>query len=250
MSKIGLNPRRNPALLVLIIASITGGVIAWWCMSSGVGVNPDSVIYLSAADSVIAGEGLKPIAFHFSPGIAGGKKLVIFPPTYPLLLSLSGKLSVDTLNGAKWLHSLLFALNILLIGIAVYLSTNGSLLATLCSVLLFLSSPGFLEINMMAWSEPPFLLFFLSAFVLLALHIAKPDSRLLVGSALAAGLAMTTRYAGITLLPPMCLTVLLLKNRDLRGRLKDCLIVLVIGIFPLVAWFLRNRMIANSAANR
>jgi len=250
MNKLGLNPRRIPALLVLIIASITGGVIALWCMSSGVGVNPDSVIYLSAADSVIAGEGLKPIAFHHSPKIAGGRTLVSFPPTYPLLLSLSGRLSVDALNGAKWLHSLLFALNILLIGIAVYLSTNGSLLATLCSVLLLLSSPGFLEISMIAWSEPPFILFILSAFILLALHIAKSDIRLLVGSALAAGLAMTTRYAGITVLPPMLLTVLLLKNRDLRGRLKDCLVVLVIGILPLVAWFLRNRLVADSAANR
>jgi hypothetical protein len=102
MNKIGLNPSRNPALLVLIIASITGGVIARWCMASGVGVNPDSVIYLSAAESVIAGEGLKPIAFHYSPKIAGGQTLVSFPPTYPLLLSLSGRLSVDTLNGAKW----------------------------------------------------------------------------------------------------------------------------------------------------
>jgi len=37
--------------------------------------------------------------------------LVSFPPTYPLLLTLSGSLSSNRLNGAMWLHSLMFAAN-------------------------------------------------------------------------------------------------------------------------------------------
>lgn len=241
---------KKPGLILLILAIVAAAGIARWCMASGIGVSPDSVIYLSAADSLLAGHGLKPIAFHYSPKIAGGQPLVSFPPTYPLLLSLSGALSIDRLNGARWLHTLLFALNILLLGFAVYLATNGSLLATSWSVLLFLSSPGILEIHMMAWSEPPFILFMLAALILLALHVANPNVLLLVSSALAAGLAMTTRYAGITIVPPMILTVMLLKNKELRVRLKDCLILLGIGTFPLAVWFLRNWMVAGSAANR
>ena len=67
-------------VLLLVLAAFAGAGIAWWCMSSGVGVSPDSVIYLSAADSFAAGSGLKPIAFHYSPEVPGGEPLVSFPP--------------------------------------------------------------------------------------------------------------------------------------------------------------------------
>jgi hypothetical protein len=183
--------------LFLILAFVFAFGVAGWCMSSGVGVSPDSVIYLSAADRFVEGQGLKPVGFHYSPKVASGKPLVSFPPTYPLLLSLSSIFSADRSNGAKWLDALLFAVNVVLIGIIVYVGTRKSALATLCAVLLFLSSPSVLEIHMMAWSEPPFISFSLLAILLLMLHLNAPRYSLLIGSALSASLALTTRYAGI-----------------------------------------------------
>src|SRR5260370_12545978 len=173
---IGINPRGNPALILLILVTVSAAGIARWCMSSGVGVSPDSVIYLSAADSMIAGNGLKAIAFHYSPKIPSGQPLVSFPPTYPLLLSLSGILSADRLNGARWLHSILFAGNVFLTGIIVYLSTNRSSLAAICGALLSFSSSAMLEIHTMAWSEPPFILFVLLAVLFLILPIGTSPS--------------------------------------------------------------------------
>ena len=244
------HPGKNSALILLVLATISAAGMARWCMSSGVGVSPDSVIYLSAADSLIAGNGLKPIAFHYSPKIESGKPLISFPPTYPLLLSLSGMLSANRLNGARWLHSFLFAINVLLIGIIVCLSTNRSFLATLCGVLLVLSSSAMLEIHTMAWSEPPFILFLLMAVLFLMLHIRTPHYLLLVGSALSASLAVTTRYAGITILPPLVLTILLHGNKQLKGRIRDCLLLVGIAMFPLALWFIRNILLADSATNR
>lgn len=165
-----INPRKNPVFLLLLLAAVAGAGIARWCMSSGVGVSPDSVIYLSAADSLIAGDGLKPIAFHYSPKVAGGEPLISFPPVYPLLLSLSSIINSDRLSGARWLHSLLFAANIFLVGLLVYLGTARSALATLVGILLLVSSASMLEIHTMAWSEPPFVLFILLAALLLMLH--------------------------------------------------------------------------------
>jgi len=107
-----------------------------------------------------------------------------------------------------------------------------------------------LEIHTMAWSEPPFILFALAAFLLLALHIEKPNSSFLIGSALSAGLAMTTRYVGIALLPPMLLTVLLLEDKRRRDRIKDCLILLVTGMLPLAVWLVRDIVVARSSTSR
>ncbi len=235
--------------LILLVFVFAFGVAAW-CMSSGVGVSPDSVIYFSAADRLLAGQGLKPIGFHFSPGIANGKPLVIFPPTYSVLLSLSSIFRSDPVHGAKWLHALLFAANAVLVAVIVYLGTSKSALATLGAVLLLLTSPSVLEIHMMAWSDPPFITFALLAMLLLLLHIRAPHYSLLIGSALSASLALTTRYVGVTILPPMILTILILSNRSLRLRIRDCLTLVAIATLPLAAWLLRNLIVSDSAANR
>ena len=237
-------------VLLLVLAAFAGAGIAWWCMSSGVGVSPDSVIYLSAADSFAAGTGLKPIAFHYSPRVPGGEPLVSFPPVYPLLLSLSGIPYINRVGGVRGLHSLLFAANIFLVGLIVYLVTARSALAALIGILLFVSSARILEIHTMAWSETPFILFILLAALLLMRHLATPNYLLLVGASLSAGLAITTRYAGLTILPPMIITILLLDDARLKSRIRECLIIVGIGIFPLVLWLLRNRLVADSATNR
>jgi len=91
----------------------------------------------------------------------------------------------------------------------------------------------------MACPEPPFICFVLIALLLLVLHISKPNYLLLFGASFAAGLALTTRYVGITILPPMILTILLLGGRQLRNRITDSLIVTGIGTLPLIAWLLR-----------
>ena len=241
---------KNPALILLILATVSALGIARWCMASGIGVSPDSVIYLSAADSMLAGQGLRSIAFHFTPTIAIGKPLVGFPPTYPLLLSLSGLLSTDPLNGAMWLHSVLLAANICLVAMIVSLATARSAGAILCAILLFLSSSSLLEIHTMAWSEPPFILFLLLALFFLMLHIRTPNYLFLVGSSLSASLALTTRYAGVTILAPMIFTILLVGNKPLRSRVRDVLILVGMGTFPLAVWLLRNVVEADSATNR
>lgn len=219
-------------------------------MDSGVGVTPDSVLYIGAARSLVEGKGLKTVAPHSFPQISGDQPLTVVPPTYPVLLALSATLSSDPLQGARWLQALLFALNVLLIGMTVYLCTNKAVLPTLCAILLFLSTASVIALHAMAWSEPAFFLFGLSAFLLLALHIRNSNDRLLVGSSLLASLALTTRYMGITLFPPMILTILLLEDKPLRKRVRDCLILLGVGLLPLAVWLLHNLVVAESATSR
>jgi hypothetical protein len=242
--------RVGPAFLLIVAATLCSAGIARWCMSSGIGVSPDSVVYLNAADSLLAGRGLRSIPFHFTPTLGNNEPLVSFPPTYPLLLALSGSLSTDRLNGAMWLHSILFAANLCLVGVIVSLATARSVWAVLCAILLFLSSTSLLEIHTMAWSEPPFIFFLLLSVLLLLLHLRQPNYALLVGSSLAVGLAVTTRYAGVTILPPMLLTIFLVGIGRFRSRVRDALILVGLGSLPLAAWLLRNVVEADSATNR
>jgi hypothetical protein len=81
-------------------------------------------------------------------------------------------------------------------------------------------------------------------------HLATRNYLLLVGASLSAGLAITTRYAGLTILPPMIITVFFLAAAPLKTRIRECLIIGGIGICPLALWLLRNWMVAGSAANR
>ena len=245
----GIDHRKN-SLLLLILVPLIAASVAWWCMASGIGVSPDSVIYLSAADSVLAGEGLKAIAYHFTPTVPSGKPLVAFPPTYPLLISLSNLVNTEHLTAARCLHSFLFAVNIFLVGVIVYLATDRSALAALTAMLLSLSSARFLEIHTMAWSEAPFILFILLAVLLLLLHVRTSHYLLLIGASVSASLAITTRYAGVTVLPPMILTVVLLGVKKPGRRIRDCVVLVGIAIIPLAAWLLRNEVTADSATGR
>src|SRR5262245_35811718 len=108
-----------PAIAVLVLAGIFAAGFAHWGMSSNVGVTPDSVIYLSAADRLVDGKGITPIGYHFSPAIPSDRSLVIFPPAYPLLLAATSLFTSDRLAGAKYIHSFLFAANVFLVGLIV-----------------------------------------------------------------------------------------------------------------------------------
>src|SRR5262245_49554424 len=95
------------AIGLLASLGVLAAVIAHWSMSSDIGVTPDSVIYLSAADRLVEGKGLTPIGYHFSPGVPSDQPLVIFPPAYSVLLASTSLFTSDRLAGAKYIHSFL-----------------------------------------------------------------------------------------------------------------------------------------------
>jgi len=102
----------------------------------------------------------------------------------------------------------------------------------------------------MAWSEPPFITFALLAFILLSLHIGHPRPYLLLAASLAFGLAISARYVGVTMLPPMILGLLLLGKRSLRYRMRDASIAVAVSCIPISAWVIRNIVIAETSTNR
>ena len=228
------------SILLFLAFSVLAFFASYWSMSKGIGVNPDSTVYISVARSIMAGRG-----FH-----SLGGELIHYPPSYPLLLSIGGLLGNDLLLGARILNSILFFLCALIIAIASYISTKKSIIASLFSLLMFVTSAAMASIFTMAWSEPLFLLSSFLSFFLLSLFIVTPKRWLLFLSSLFVSLASTTRYAGISLLAPMVIALLILGNRQLKDRIVDCVLLLLIGCLPLSVWLLRNYALFRSSTGR
>jgi hypothetical protein len=139
MSFVKASRNTQVAVGVLVLSGICAAALAHWCMSSGIGVTPDSVVYLSAADRLVDGKGLTPIGYHYAPAIPSGRPLISFPPAYPLVLTSTNLFTSDRLVGAKYIHTFLVALTVFLLGSIVYVSSR-SIWPALFSMGLFQTS--------------------------------------------------------------------------------------------------------------
>ncbi|HEY2973047.1 MAG TPA: phospholipid carrier-dependent glycosyltransferase [Pyrinomonadaceae bacterium] len=236
------------AIGVLALQGIFAAGIAQWCMSSDIGVTPDSLVYLSAADRLVEGKGLTPIGYHYAPAIPSGRPLVSFPPAYPLLLASTSLFTSDRLVGAKYIHTFLFAANVFLLGLIIYISSR-SIWPALCGMGLFQTSFPLLSIYTMARAEPLFMFFLLSTLLGVAFYTRKAQLWLLLACGSTAGAALMTRYAALPILLPLVLTVLIQKGPS-RGSLKRAVLVGGVALLPLVGWVIRNRLIAGSSTGR
>src|SRR5262249_55605588 len=153
--------------------------------------------------------------------IAGEQPLTHYPPLYPVLLAAVAVLCrCDILVAARLVSAVCYGGNLLLIGWAIHRVTAGSLPAMGLGVCALLASDAFLSLHLMAWSEPPFLLFLLGGLHGLARYVASPRWPVLLAASLCLAVALLTRYAGVALLPPLVLAVLLGGDRARHGTMR------------------------------
>ncbi len=174
-----------PALMVVASAAVL------WSTSSGPGLSPDSVVYVNAADSWLAGEGLD----------AFGRPVTLWPPGYPLVLALLARLGVDLQLGVV-------VLNVVSTAAAVWLGHRlarvvglgrWTCVAVAAVVALGVST---VRIGSMAWSEPLFLAVALAALVACSRWLARAPRWWEIGVVAAlVSLACVLRYAGVALAP-------------------------------------------------
>ena len=173
-------------------AAIAGFIlIQLLCSYSGVGVSPDSVVYISTALN---------IHDHGAINDFSGLPVMDFPVFYPIFLS-----GVFFLTGGRFigfapvLDGLLFATLIGLCGYIMNRFTHATRAYKALLLVFIVLSPCLLEIYSMIWSETLFLL--LSVLFIIVAHgyFQTHSLRWLAGMALIAGLSCVTRYAGVSL---------------------------------------------------
>ncbi|MFC2055539.1 glycosyltransferase family 39 protein [Chloroflexota bacterium] len=235
-----MNKNNEKLIISFSIVIIFSLGFFFWTVAQDLGVSSDSVVYIEAARSLIAGKGYQIYE----------DQIIHYPPAYSSLLSLVGILHHDMLQSARWLHAFLFTTNLILVGVITYLATGKSVLVMLSSILLFISSASLLEIHSMVWSEVPFLTFSLGAFLFLALYIKNHHSWMLLLSGIFLGLATVTRYVGITLLPAMIACLIFNVNRRIKLRIRDSVVLLTMCLIPYLLVFLRNFIVAGNPTSR
>ena len=186
---------RRPGAWIVPALMATAGVAVLWSTSSGPGLSPDSVVYVNAADSWLAGSGLE----------AFGRPVTLWPPGYPLLLGLMMHLGIGLQTGIVALGVAAATLTVWLthrLGRAVGLGPWGAVTSAAVVAL----GVWTVRVSSMAWSEPLFLVVVLATLLTCSRWLSRSPRWWEVGVVAAlVSLACVLRYAGVALLPAVVL---------------------------------------------
>jgi hypothetical protein len=237
-------PQATLLALVSSIGLLGAGVLAistpW-----GIGITPDSVVYVAAARSLLNGTGfaLPSASSEFIP-------VVQYPPLFPLCLAMLAVIGFDPIDAAKWLNvGFLFAANVVLAGLIVYGETRSRAASIVGSFLVALAFP-LVQAHTLAWAEPLFLFCTFFGLWLLARHIEAPEPRVLLASSILVSLGLLSRYAGAATVLTGVVAVLLFCRAPLKDRIFDA-VLFIIGSCSLVSlWMFRNVAVAGTATAR
>ena len=214
----------------------------------GIGLSWDSFTYITAARGLLEGIGLGRLS-----ACGPIRPMTGYPPLYPLVLAAIESLGFSAVRAARVVGALSFGATILLSGLAVRELTRSAVAALLASILV-LSSSILLLVYSWAWSEPLFMVTTLASALFLSLYFERGRPRMLMASAACLGLALLLRYAGLAFLASFGTAVILwtrLHPSDQHLRRWRLLgMGLAVVITPLIAWMIRNIVVAGTPTNR
>ncbi|HUS43292.1 MAG TPA: hypothetical protein VMY16_11550 [Ilumatobacteraceae bacterium] len=198
--------------------------------SSGLGVSPDGVAYLSLADELSNGRApyavLAPSPTHYAPLWA------------MLVGGISAVSGIDDLLGiGRFLNALAAAA----IAPLVYLAVRRSpavpawwgVLAAAVAALTF----GLFRLSVRALTEPLFVALVLLTLLLVEIASRHRSRRALLGAGATAAALVLTRFAGVAMLLPLAVAAWRIAPSRLR-RVVDVLTVALITVAPTALWVL------------
>ena len=226
-----------PALIVLVAALGAAHILLRTSTYGAALDSGDAFNYLSAAESLAAGEGL------LSPG---GGQMVLFAPFFSMALAFLSLFGIEPVDGGRFLNATAFGLLILVSGLWLSRRLKSPPIALGVAVVVMASLP-LAHAASTFKSEPLFILFTLLALMPLEsfLH-RRSGTPVLVLSAVFAALAAVTRYMGAALILSGVLMLLSRRNVPVRQRLKHALAFGAISSLPLAAAMARNQLASGT----
>ena len=221
--------------LIALAALVGAGIALARQAAYGATLYYDSVIYISVARNLLAGDGFADFL---------GEIHITWPPLYPLALAGAGLGIVDPLAIAGPLNAAIFALTIFVVGRYLRRRLASRYLALWACFALGLSIH-LTSQAATALSEPLFIL-------LATLALARADDYLeggkrsaLLWAAVFGALAWQTRYVGVVVPAAIGLALLLQAGAPLGDRLRRCVAVGLIAALPMAIWLLRNYLLTG-----
>lgn len=222
--------------VTLVILSLIGIVLVLISTSRyGVGLSPDSVRYISAARSLLLGNGY--LSYDGSP-------LVVHPPFFSTVLAIFGLIGIEPLDGARFVNAFVFGLIVFTSGQLFRMAIKSKALIILGTVSILLSYP-LLRISTYAWSEPLFVLLAILFIIYLQRFLNIRAFVTLFSLSILAALSCLQRYMGVTIILTGFALIIFLPKAHLKERLKYAIVFGVMSITPFVIWILRNYMLTS-----
>ena len=209
-----------------ILAALAGfAIIILYTRHGGIGISPDSTVYMSAAEN-----------FHNNGHFAefADNPVTDFPIFYPFFLSIIMWLtSLKPLLFAPYLNAVLFGAVIFLSGVMIERFSFRSKWYKAAILSCIVLSPGLLEDYSMLWSETIFIILLLFFIIKLNDYLRSNSRKALIIAAILTSIAAMTRYAGIVVIGTGSLIILLDQKIILRRRIKDFFLFSIISSLPL-----------------
>jgi len=231
------------SIVILLMTPVL--VMIYQINTQRVGVTPDSVVYLCAADNLLRGNGLVKIS-----GNADLIPMTHFPPLYPLLIAMGEFIGFKQLAFCGYINIVVFILNVIFLGFLVYKSTHGNIEASCFGSLLIISSYDILRAHICAMTDPIFILLTLSSLFTLTLYINKESTLYLIICSILVALSFLLRYVGLSLIITIIVGMLFLCKGGFEKKVSDCAIFLAISSMPMALWISRNLYLTGNPFNR
>ena len=226
---------RRPDRFTLLLAASAVGLVLLRVAAYGPSVSPDGALYIMAARSLLAGDGLVGL---------GGAPWVYQPPLYPALLAGGGLFGLDPYAVAGPLNAVIFGLTVLVAGWWLRRRLHSRFLWLWGCFSTALALP-LAEMASRVMSEAAFILFVTLALTQIDVHLGGGGRASLLRAAAFSAAACLTRYMGASVI--LAVIPLLLAARVApREKMKRIAGYTLIAAAPLGLWMLRNFLLAGS----
>lgn len=222
-------------LLLITLAALATAHVLVRTASYGAALSNDSVNYLSAAESLLAGEGL---------GTHRGLPLLFWPPFFPMLTAFTGILGIEPAEGGRLLNAASFGLLVLTAGLWLRRELASKVAAAGGAIAILVALP-LNDVAAQYMTEALFSFLSLLALAFLGSFLGGRDGRL-IPAAVLAGLAALTRWAGGPLIVVGTLAPLLRRDLSVAQRLRRAALFGGVAAFPLALALARNRIVSGT----
>lgn len=230
--------RKTPLFLLSVAGACVGFAAVLWATGRyGPGISHDSVAYLFAAKSLLAGHGLEYFGYP-SPYLQ-------WPPLFPALLAMAGLFGMDAVTAARWLNAFSLAGIILYGGLLLSRLMHHRASALVGISLLVFSAP-LIRVSKYVWTEPSFILLFLCFLDAFERYLRVQRRLFLVLASIALSLCWMDRYIGVAVVMTGGLFLLWEGRRPLLRRCQDLLLYAAITVPPIALWMVRNYLLSGT----
>ena len=233
-------PRANLTLLLAAAAALGAVLVLARQVPYGVGLHWDSIVYVSVARNLLAGDGFLKY---------DGYSYVSQPPLYPLLLAVTSLDVLDPHDVAGPLNAALFGLTIFVIGQYLRRRLESRFLAVWAALIIALAWP-LAGLAAYALTGAAFILLATLTLITTDEFLAKGRTSSLVWAGVWAALAWQTRYVGAALTAAVAVMLLWQRGARPAQRVWRAAGFSLLAGAPMALWLVRNRLVSDTFTGR